>query len=157
MATGSRARPTASGPTVGPRGVANGVSPWAAADLPRTRELRFVALELLTLAVNSGPAAGGICIAKLSVPGDRVWQIERIAVSSTSATVTTATVYVGGVDPANMVDFTPAGNGDIADETQPILVPGNSVVQVRWTGATDNSVGTVHFRGWAGAVTEVPL
>jgi hypothetical protein len=157
VATGSRARPTASGPTVGPRLVPAGASPWAAPDQPRSHELRFVATELLTASQASGPAAGGVMEVAFQVPGDRVWRIERIAVSSTSAAVTTATVYVGAVDPANIVDQTPAGNGDIADETNPIFVPGNAVLRVRWTGATNGAVGTVRLGGWAGALTTVAL
>jgi hypothetical protein len=157
VATGSRARPTASGPTVGPRLVPTGVSPWAAPDQARSHELRFVASELLTAASVSPGAAGGAMEAIFQVPGDRVWRIERITVSSTSGAVTTLTVYVGTVDPANIVDQSTNGNSDIADETNPIFVPGNAVLRFRWTGATDGAVGTARIQGWSGALTAVAL
>lgn len=156
MATGSRARPVASGPTVGPRLVPAGV-PWAAADQPRTHELRFLASETVALPGVTAPAVGGVMEVGFATPADRVWQIERIAVSSTSAAVTTAIVYVGAVDPANIVDLTPAGNADIADEINPIVVPANSVLRVRWTGATDGAVGTARIQGKSGGLASVAL
>lgn len=62
--------------------------------------------------------------------------IERIAVSSTSALNTVASVYVGTVDPMNLIDFTQTGNGDIADEDSPILIGEQEDVLIQWTGGT---------------------
>jgi hypothetical protein len=154
VATGNRGRPIATGPTVGPRLVPNG-APWAAADQARPGELRFVAVELITPAGVSGPAAGGLAEVVFQVPQDRVWQIERIVVSTTSAAVTSASVYVGTADPANLVDFTPAGNGDVADEVHPIVAPAGNALRIRWTGMTAGAVGTVRLQGWAGGLQQV--
>jgi hypothetical protein len=157
VATGARGLGAATGPSVGPRLVPPGGAPWAPADTPRAAELRFVAVELIATAAVSGPAAGGAMEAAFQVPNDRVWRIERLAVSTTASQPTAAATYTGAASPENLVDYTPAGNGDIADETNPIVLPGGSVLRVRWTGANDGAVGTVHIQGWAGGLAQVAL
>lgn len=59
------------------------------------------------------------------------WLVERIAVQGAGA----AAVYVGAVDDAGFVDFTPTATQDIADNNSPIYVPGGTPLIVQFTGA----------------------
>jgi hypothetical protein len=113
---------------------------------------------VLAQAAASGAAdATGAMEAVLQAPTDRVWEIERITVSTNANVAASASVYVGTADPANLADFTPAGNGDVADETNPIRVAAGQVLRVRWTGANVGAVGTVRIQGRAGSLAQVPV
>jgi hypothetical protein len=56
-------------------------------------------------------------------------------------------MYTGAADDANLEDGTTSGNLDIADETQPIVVPGGVEFRIRWTGGTAGAraVGRVQY------------
>lgn len=158
MPTGHRrALGIASGPTVGPRLVPPGGA-FTSGDQSTPMRLEFVPIELIAASADSTVAAGGGNMTALfQVPGDRVWKIERIAVSTTSTQPTAASVYVGNNDPDNLVDYTPSGNADVADETNPIVLGSGQVLRVRWTGASVGAVGTARIQGWAGALERVPV
>lgn len=65
--------------------------------------------------------------------------IDRISVYSNSSTTTACTIYCGNASPENVVDYTPAGNYDIADENSPIYIPAGSKVSVVWTGVSSTA------------------
>lgn len=74
------------------------------------------------------------------------WRVERIAISSDSALASAFTMYLETIDPTNIVESTPSGNNDIADETQPILVPEGSRLLAVWTGATPGALCSVRIQ-----------
>jgi hypothetical protein len=80
------------------------------------------------------------------VPAGQQWEVERISISTTSGAPTTAFVYVGDPVPRNLVDGSSSGNLDVADETQPIVVPGGQRLRIRWTGASLGAVGSARVQ-----------
>lgn len=79
-------------------------------------------------------AAGVADISFGRPPAGWTWHVQRIAVQSDSLLVPVCTVYEGAIDQANVIDFTTTGNGDVADQSSPILV--TEELLLRWTGAT---------------------
>lgn len=93
--------------------------------------------------VGEEEGATGRCEATIeAVPPDQFWLVDRMTVTCTSSTETEARVYRGEERDANLVDGTVAGNLDIADEAQPILVEAGEELRCVWTGASDGAVGT---------------
>lgn len=92
---------------------------------------------------TTAPAdATGIITATFGpVPDDELWLFDRISVTCNSPAATACTLYLDSADPSRAMDYTPAGNADIADEAQPIQVPATSMLLVQWTGATLGAVG----------------
>lgn len=94
----------------------------------------------------STPAANGTGIADAKLgpaPGGQQWRVERVIVSSTSSSPTSAAVYADDADPASYLDpGTRTGNLDVAEYTwPPLLLPGELLV-VRWTGMSLGAIGT---------------
>ncbi len=97
--------------------------------------------------VTAIDAAGVADIVFGPPPSDGYWLIERIVVVTNSAAATEARMFTGDADDANLEDGTSTGNLDIADETQPIVVPGGSEFRIRWTGGTvgARAVGRIQY------------
>lgn len=72
--------------------------------------------------------------------------IERISVTCSSGTATTARVYVGSASPQNEMDVTTAGNEAVSDENSPIYVPAGATFTVAWTGAAAGAVCTMRVQ-----------
>lgn len=96
---------------------------------------------------KSAPAAGNIAEIRIGPPkaGTR-WMIQRLSVSATSSVLSSAfNVYIpDSVDPSNIPEGTSAGNADIADENQAVLVEAGQVVLFRWSNIDNNAVGSVN-------------
>jgi hypothetical protein len=125
---------------------------------PKT-ERRLITLDMGTASAQSNAADGtGIMDAVFPiVPADRVWLIERVNISSTSTTTTQATAYTGQPVAANQVDLSKQGEGDVADEINPILVGSTSAFRLRWTGASLGAVGTVTIQYREAAFSDVAV
>lgn len=97
--------------------------------------------------IYSQPAAGGLATAMLAqVPHAELWLLDRIVVQSDSATATAAFLYLDQVDDRNVLDGTRVGNFDVADQSQPIQLPGSSRLLVQWQGASNGAVGTARVQ-----------
>lgn len=94
-------------------------------------------------ALTTPAAAGGVAEVDLEqVPAGQMWLIRRMAVSCTSSGVT-FTAYRNQAAPPNIVDATDAGVGDVADETQPIVLNESDVLLCVWSGCPDAAVGSI--------------
>lgn len=76
--------------------------------------------------------------------GSEFWSIERVTVANTSTLhVPTAYVYRGVINPSALVDYTPAGTGDVNDLSTPtFLTPGENLV-IQFVGSDVPSVGGI--------------
>lgn len=91
-------------------------------------------LDLLTQGIAD---AAGNCVIQLGlVPSGVEWFIERLSVVTDSILVTNCTIYRDIPDALHRKENTPAGNDDMADESQPLWFTGGSTILVVWTGAT---------------------
>jgi hypothetical protein len=70
--------------------------------------------------------------------------IERISIHTDSTQASQCGAYVGTVSPENRMDYSPEGNDDLADEANPILVPGGQDFIIAWTGLSAGA--TVYAR-----------
>lgn len=137
MPTGYRTVGVADGPTIVPR----------LADQP-DRAGALDVLDYRTAPVKGTADAGGTITATLQpVEGiGVVLLVDRIVVVTNSTSATTLSVYLGAVADENLVDFSPNGNIDVADETQPLFVPGSTPVTFVWRGASAGAVGTARVQ-----------
>jgi hypothetical protein len=100
-----------------------------------------------TFQVTKPADATGVMTATFDpVPPGLFWLIERITVSTTSATPTTVMVYAGDPSPYTYVDGSAAGNLDVADESSPILVNSATSLTAVWAGASVGAVGTIRIQ-----------
>jgi hypothetical protein len=96
---------------------------------------------------SAAAGAAGICQLEFGpVPEDQLWLLERITVSCSSAAATECTLYVDRNDPSRMLDYTPAGNSDVADESAPIQLPTGTTLLVVWDGASVGAIGTARVQ-----------
>lgn len=79
----------------------------------------------VTIELDTDPVPAGFC-----------WIVERVGYGCTSSTQTLATMYLDAVGPENIVDFTDLGNRSLADQFQPIYVPGGARLVVVWENVT---------------------
>lgn len=115
--------------------------PYASAETGSGAGLRV--LDYRREAASSEPAAGGTARVSFDGPdSSRLWLVERIAISCTSSTATSARVYAGDVGPLFLVDSTESGNADIADETSPVLVESTRPLIIVWSGVQDGATAT---------------
>lgn len=94
---------------------------------------------------TTGPAnVGGTCsVELLTVPADELWLLERVVVSCTSSQASACTLYLDYVDPGRAIDFTPAGNGDVADSAPPVQLQSGTTLLAVWTGCSAGAKGTI--------------
>lgn len=83
---------------------------------------------------------GTLIVEIATVPSSKNWRIKRFSVESTSVPPTVFECFLNVASGINRVEYTPAGNDDIADEQQAIFVLADTVIIGRWTGA---GAGTV--------------
>lgn len=141
------------GASNGPVGVTPRLYSEAGSVAPPAIGSTFVPHGRDSVGVRSDPAAPGSAKAVVQfgpVPTNEVWRVERIAVSTTSTNATAAKVYAGSEDPANLVDQTQSGDGDISDQTNPIEIAGGSSLVVVWYGMSNGAQGTARFQYEAG-------
>jgi hypothetical protein len=110
---------------------------------------QLVELDRRSVSLSSKPAvANGQCTVVFDQVGsDRFWLVDRVIVSNTSSTPTTA--YVGDGDPtfaANFLGGTYSGNFDYDDTHNPYYVESGKQFQVLWIAASLNAVGTARIQ-----------
>lgn len=104
----------------------------------------WVDADRFTRSASTKAAAGNTCTATLGpVPEGDLWLIERLVVTCTSSSTTTAILYLDSVSNANIVEGTQSGNLDFADENQPLQVDGARSLVAVWTNASNGAVGTL--------------
>lgn len=74
--------------------------------------------------------SGGLTVATFTAPTTTAWLVRRIVVQSN--TFGTAFVYVGTIDPDNIVSGTFSGDFDENDANQPYLVPEGVSMRIVW-------------------------
>lgn len=88
--------------------------------------------------LKAPPAAAGIAQVSLEqVPAGERWYVQRISVQADHACAFIA--YYNAIDPANVADSTQAGNADVADEHQPILLNETDTLLLVWSGCPDGT------------------
>jgi len=104
------------------------------------RNLSFQIVDVpQDLHANGVADAGGTCLlAVATVPSDdQIWLVERIVIAvSGSALQSTFGLYRNTTSLANRVDWTDAGNADIAEENQPIRFVSGDQLLAQWLGLT---------------------
>lgn len=147
MATGTRPVGAASGPALAPASVRA-----AQAAEGGGLGLGFVVIDFRTEfrrgqeGANPNVPAGSIDAVLEPVQGDIVLLVDRLLVQTTSTAPTTASFYLGAVAAEQLVEYTGSGDIDVADEVQPILVPGSTPFICRWRGASAGAVGLVRIQ-----------
>jgi hypothetical protein len=140
---GLGARPTghAHGPAGIPRTLTGGPAGGLPTDAPVLEE-RFVTIAHKTTTLVSGVAdANGSCRVQLeAAPGGHVHLIDRVAIYNTSSDPTTVVLY-DGTEIANASDFTPNGNGDVAENVVPLIVSGTSPLIIVWFSCSAGARG----------------
>jgi hypothetical protein len=130
-------------------GVATGPgrAPRLVDDLGRLGPPRLEVIEYAHQ-VAQGSEDAGVITATLtpSAGAGMLLLIDRIVVQTDSATPTTCRFYLGSVADENLVEYTGSGDIDIADETQPLYVPGTTVLIAVWSGASAGATGTVRYQ-----------
>lgn len=141
MPTGVRVPGVASGPAIPPR-----LLPTRNQEPPSGRLWVPHGSDSASASSDQAPASG-IAGVQFATTGDLMWRVQRIAISTTSTASTTASVYVGSSDdPKNLVDISYDGNGDVADEINPILVPTSSVLLIVWSGMSLGSIASARLQ-----------
>ena len=110
---------------------------------------KILELDERSLPVSSARATGGTCTAIFEpVPSDRWWLVDRLVVSCTSTTPTTAYVYDDIPGPNALLGGTSSGNFDFDDTNNPYWIEASRQLRVVWVGASAGSIGTVraHYR-----------
>jgi len=87
------------------------------------------------------PAAGAGGAASLTaqfqaVGAGRLWLVERIVVSCTSAAPTSCALYQDQADALHLLEGTSAGNFDVSDERSPLVIDSLSLLLVVWSPVT---------------------
>lgn len=108
-----------------------------ASKIQKVDQQRFIAAQQ-----GVADAAGTVQLT-LGSPGiGYAWLVERISVVGDGA----VDFYVNDFADVNLVDFTPNGTKDIADEFSPIYVPGGQTFLAEFTGAVAGTLCTVRFQ-----------
>lgn len=112
-----------------------------------------VPIDHRSVGLQSQAAVAGVMSVVLpAAEVTQVLKIERIGVFTNSTQPTVCTVYVGDAEPQNQADYTPEGDQDQADESNPILVPGGQPLTIQWTGASAGAVGFARIQYTLAAV-----
>lgn len=128
-----------------PPGAANraaAIANAANAALPTGTVLGWLEVPLSSTTGVPSPTQASV---SLSQPAEgQAFLVERIDVSTNSSNATTASVQVGGYE----LDFTPAGNHDVAQENPPIAVPSGAVLSIVWSNCNpgDQCTAVVQYR-----------
>lgn len=78
------------------------------------------------------------------------WNVARYSVSLRHSTIDAPrgklSVYKGFVSPANLIDYTPDGDGATSENNSINLMLGETII-FQWTDATVGAIGTVNMSG----------
>lgn len=104
-------------------------------------------VDFVTKTYRTPPAAGGVAevYADQLDPGT-MWSIQRAVVFSTSTAETSAWLYDGSADPANLLSATLSGNYDEAEYPSGLLLGQSRQLLAHWDGATDGAIGTIRLQ-----------
>lgn len=92
------------------------------------------------------PAAGGLAVATVAtVPGDQLWMVDLVRVSSDDTDLTSR-AFICIDDPSRDVAGTVTGAYDVADMSSPIHVPANSMLLIVWRDIPDGLVPTAYVQ-----------
>ena len=108
--------------------------------------LQVIDYRTSALRSQPAPASGVVTLTFAQVPDGQLWRVERITVTSTSSTNTTAVVYSGDLDTTNIVDGTASGNLDIADQLSPIVVDSTLSLTIAWSGVSVGALCTARIQ-----------
>jgi len=97
-------------------------------------------------------------VALIDMPGPNAGQVhvvERIVVTTTSALISEARVYVvspsqEGISDADLRDGSSSGDLDVADLARAIRVHAGRALRVRWTGMTVGAIARVSVQYFIG-------
>jgi hypothetical protein len=90
--------------------------------------------------------AGLSTVSLAQVPQGEMWMVQRMSVQCNSTTATTFVAYFNQVDPRQIADSTSAGNGDVADEHQPIELDAGDILLCVWSGCIAGAVGSINVQ-----------
>lgn len=103
--------------------------------------------------IGPADAAGGFSFDFGPPKPGYVWAIERIAVVNDGILTPEVFFYdlsqgtpAGSESPQDEIEYTDAGNNDIADENSPVLIHAGSVLRAVFTGATVGSTCAVRLQ-----------
>jgi hypothetical protein len=92
-------------------------------------------------------ATGSGSLALSETPDTERWQVDRIAIATSAGSATSFRLYLGTVDPVNLIDGTAAGDFDVNDAATPLEVTSGTVLTGQWSGGVPGAVATmrVHY------------
>lgn len=100
--------------------------------------------DFITLQRRSGAAAGGVCQVEFDqLDGTEMWLIDHAVITCDSSTATALRLYGGSVADLALLDGSSAGNFDVADWPNGLMVQSTSALIARWTGASNGARGVV--------------
>jgi len=153
MPIGLRTAGVATGPSIAPRDPSSGSSQssgggGSAGGGPRG--LTVTAYEDWVGSGQEGAAsvpAGTIDVLFQPVQGvGSLLLLDRIVVQCDSTTPTAVAFYKGTVADMNLCEFTGTGARDLADEFNPVYLPGTTLLIARWTGASALAHAIVRYQ-----------
>lgn len=104
-------------------------------------------VDVLYAQASSQPAVNGVATVELpQLGGNERWLVDHAVVACTSSTATTARWYETAAVPSALLDGSSAGNFDVADWPQGLLVSPAQSLLVRWTGASPAAIATVRLQ-----------
>jgi hypothetical protein len=93
---------------------------------------------------SSPPAAAGLATIELDqLDPDVMWLVDRAVVACTSTAKTAVRFYDTSVMPLALLDGSAAGNFDVTEYPQGLLVRPSRSLVAQWTGATAGAIATV--------------
>lgn len=153
MPIGLRTAGVATGPSVAPRDPstgAQGAGGGSGAAGGGARGLVVTGYEDWVASGQEGVAgvpAGIIDILFQPVQGvGNLLLIDRIVVQTDSTTPTAVAFYKGSVADMNLCEFSGSGDRDLADEFNPVYLPGTTLLIARWTGASALAHAIVRYQ-----------
>jgi hypothetical protein len=97
-------------------------------------------------ALTTPAAANGICQVSLGqVPDGEMWLVQRMSVQNTAVGVVFV-AYFGAIDPRQVADSTNAGDGDVADEHQPIVLNAGDELLCVWALCPNGAIGSINVQ-----------
>ena len=82
--------------------------------------------------------------------------VERISVSTDSATQTSADVYIGSATNLPSSDHSPSANQDFTEYARPLLVPGGEQLLIVFQSMSAGSTARARVQAWTVAAADLP-
>lgn len=99
------------------------------------------------MTLTSAPAAGGTTeVLAGQVPAGYRWLVQRIAISTTSGTATTAKIYDDTAGAGSLLGLSRQGNSDYDDANVPYVVEAGKALRIVWAGCQDGAIGTARVQ-----------